>query len=144
MQLWTIGFAGRDARSFFTTLREAGVDEVVDVRRHNTSQLAGYTKARDLAFFLAELCGARYRHVLELAPEAELLAAYRAGEVPWDDYAAAYRKGLDRAAVGELADAVAGGSVAVLCSERAAERCHRSVLAAALKRRLRGLAVVEL
>ena len=143
-QLSTIGFAGRDARSFFTAVREAGVEEVVDVRRWNTSQLAGYTKAKDLPFFLAELCGARYRHATALAPDAEALAAYRAGELPWEQYAAAYRDGLPKDALRALAGDVATISVALLCSEAAPDRCHRSVLAAALKRRARNLTVVDL
>lgn len=144
MLLHTIGFAGRDARSFFTAVRAAGVDEVLDVRRHNTSQLAGYTKRKDLPYFLAELCGASYRHAQELAPGADLLVAYRAGELPWEDYATAYRAGLPRDALKLVAEEVAGRSVALLCSEHDAERCHRSLLATALRRRVKGLRVTHL
>jgi hypothetical protein len=43
-------------------VRAAGVRHLLDVRVHNSSQLAGFTKAGDLPFFLSELCGASYTH----------------------------------------------------------------------------------
>jgi len=41
------------------------------------SQLAGFAKRDDLAFFLKELCGAEYSHEPMLAPTSALLDAYR-------------------------------------------------------------------
>ena len=58
MEVYTIGFAKKPASEFFGALRSSGIKQVLDVRLHNTSQLAGFTKREDLAFFLAELCGA--------------------------------------------------------------------------------------
>ncbi len=49
----TIGFTQSTAEHFFERLIGAGVRKVVDVRLHNTSQLAGFAKAEDLAWFLA-------------------------------------------------------------------------------------------
>ena len=43
VQLFTIGFAGTTAEQFFTSLRQAGVKRVVDVRLNNTSQLAAFS-----------------------------------------------------------------------------------------------------
>ncbi|WP_244506464.1 hypothetical protein [Pararhizobium polonicum] len=53
----TIGFTQSTAANFFGRLRQAGVKRVLDIRLHNTSQLAGFAKAADLPFFLKELCG---------------------------------------------------------------------------------------
>lgn len=39
-----IGFTRMTARNFFGRLSEAGVRKVIDVRLHNTSQLAGFAK----------------------------------------------------------------------------------------------------
>ena len=56
MKISTIGFTKKPARRFFDLLRESGVNRVVDVRLNNGSQLAGFAKKDDLAFFLGELC----------------------------------------------------------------------------------------
>ena len=56
MKISTIGFTKKPARRFFDLLRESGVNRVVDVRLNNASQLAGFAKKDDLAFFLGELC----------------------------------------------------------------------------------------
>ena len=55
----TIGFTQSTAEHFFERLIGAGVRKVVDVRLHNTSQLAGFAKAEDLAWFLRRLGGHR-------------------------------------------------------------------------------------
>ena len=72
--IFTIGFASRRAEDFFTTLSENGVRWVCDVRLHNTSQLMGYTKKDDLAYFLWKIGGIGYRHLTALAPSEELFA----------------------------------------------------------------------
>lgn len=59
VNLATIGFTKTTAAKFFDRLKSAGVKKVIDVRLHNTSQLAGFAKADDLAYFLREICGAQ-------------------------------------------------------------------------------------
>ena len=39
MEIYTIGFTKKRAAQFFGTLREAGVEQLVDVRLNNVSQL---------------------------------------------------------------------------------------------------------
>ena len=77
MRISTIGFTKKPARRFFDLLRASGVNRVVDVRLNNASQLAGFAKKDDLAYFLGELCEMDYVHVPELAPTKELLDDYR-------------------------------------------------------------------
>jgi len=60
MKVFTIGFTQKSAETFFGTLRAAGVKRLIDVRLNNTSQLAGFTKKDDLAYFLRALCGIDY------------------------------------------------------------------------------------
>jgi len=76
-QLFTIGFAETTADSFFTSLRNAGVKRIIDVRLNNTSQLAGFSKKDDLRFFLRELGGIDYLHLPELAPTQDILDAFK-------------------------------------------------------------------
>ena len=73
----TIGFTKTSASRFFERLEKAGVKRVLDVRLHNTSQLAGFAKADDLAYFLKEICGVEYSHQPLLAPTDDILKSYK-------------------------------------------------------------------
>ena len=77
MKLSTIGFTKKPARRFFDLLRASGARRVVDVRLNNGSQLAGFAKKGDLAWFLDEICDIEYVHLPNLAPTGELLSDYR-------------------------------------------------------------------
>jgi uncharacterized protein (DUF488 family) len=68
MEIYTIGFTQTTAERFFTRLGGVGVRRLLDVRLNNTSQLAGFAKAKDLPYFLQELVGATYEHEPLLAP----------------------------------------------------------------------------
>ena len=59
----TIGFTKTTAEDFFERLVKAGVKKVIDVRLHNTSQLAGFAKAEDLAYFLSKIGDIEYAHL---------------------------------------------------------------------------------
>ena len=63
MRIATIGFTRKPARRFFGLLREARVKRVLDVRLNNASQLSGFAKRDDLAWFLGELAGIDYLHL---------------------------------------------------------------------------------
>jgi uncharacterized protein (DUF488 family) len=128
LPIFTIGFTQTSAQHFFTRLRDAGVRTVVDVRLNNTSQLAGFAKSADLAFFLNAITGIAYRHAPELAPEEGMLAAYRKRAMTWDDYRTRF---LDLLAARKIersfcADDLAGSCL--LCSEAKPDRCHRRLV----------------
>ena len=57
MEIATIGFTQHTAESFFGRLRAARIEQLVDVRINNVSQLAGFAKRDDLRFFLREARG---------------------------------------------------------------------------------------
>ena len=90
-KLFTIGFAGKNAEEFFTALTRAGVRTIIDIRRNNVSQLAGFTKKDDLRFFLEKLCQCGYEHRLEWAPAQEVLEGYRKKAFGWDEFEHASR-----------------------------------------------------
>ncbi len=54
----TIGFTQTTAEGFFERLLSAGTKTIIDVRLNNTSQLAGFAKAKDLEYLLKmiQLC----------------------------------------------------------------------------------------
>ncbi|MHB9099794.1 MAG: DUF488 family protein, partial [Syntrophales bacterium] len=66
MVVCTIGFAKKSLRTFIEKLQAADVKKVIDIRLHNTSQLAGYAKKDDLGYILG-LVGIAYEHHPELA-----------------------------------------------------------------------------
>ena len=78
----TIGFTKTTAEGFFERLLRAGVTKVVDVRLHNTSQLAGFAKAEDLGYFLKKLGDIQYMHEPLLAPTDPMLKAYKKEKAP--------------------------------------------------------------
>jgi uncharacterized protein (DUF488 family) len=150
MKLFTIGFKGRSAENFFRTLKNAGAQKLIDVRRKNASQLAGFTKGPDLRYFLQECFGIAYEHIPEFGPSEELLKEYqsRLGKKKKDDAAWAYyvekfsEEVLSQAIFERFQRATAGfESVCLLCSEESAERCHRRLLAEHLKKHLPNIEV---
>ena len=127
--LWTIGFTQKSAEAFFGLLRYSGTQRLIDVRLNNDSQLAGFAKRADLAYFLKELCQIQYVHVPEFAPTKALLDRYRKYKGDWHAYAEGYLELLDiRRAENVLSRDDLNGSC-LLCSEHLPQQCHRSLLA---------------
>ena len=108
---------------------------MIDIRLNNSSQLAGFAKQQDLAFFLRELCGAEYVHVPLLAPTQELLDAYKKSKGSWAAFERGFLALLAARNVGELVDkALFREPAALLCSEPAPGCCHRRLVAEYLDR----------
>ena len=130
MEIFTIGFTKKTAAEFFQALNQAGIRQVIDVRLNNTSQLAGFAKRDDLAYFLKELCGAEYRHEPILSPTKYILDAYKKKELPWDDYEDRFLALLQEREVEKTVDRTLFDlPTALLCSEPTAEHCHRRLVA---------------
>ena len=143
MEISTIGLAKRSAESFFGELERAGVARLFDVRLHNTSQLSGFAKSADLAFFLRGLVKVDYVHELQLAPTAALLLAYRKKEISWNQYADAFVELLQERRLDELRPLFDAPAV-LLCSEGSAQQCHRRLVAEYLAARWAGVTVRHL
>lgn len=143
----TIGVYGFDRESFLDTLRGAGIDLVLDVRQRRGVRGSEYAwaNAKRLEAALAE-AGIGYSHLSELAPttsmrEAQYREDARRGEgkrsrtVLAPEYVRRYEEEI-LAAV-DLAPIVAwigSSKAALLCVERDAEACHRSLAAARIER----------
>jgi uncharacterized protein (DUF488 family) len=126
----TIGYTQKTLERFIWLLQEAAVDAVIDIRLHNTSQLAGFSKRDDLAFLLREGFGIEYEHRLELAPTPEILDGYRS-EGDWAGYERDFIPLLierDAGAVGhEILDRYR--RPCLLCAEPLPDHCHRRLVA---------------
>ena len=129
MQVYTIGFTKKTAEEFFGLLRLHDVERLVDVRASNTSQLAGFAKQEDLVYFLEELLGVEYTHLVQLAPPTELFRAYRKGEESWETFAAAFSSLLAERRVEDFVPKeLFDKRTVLLCSEPDADRCHRRLV----------------
>jgi uncharacterized protein (DUF488 family) len=144
MRLFTLGFTRKDARSFFTLLREADVARVVDVRLRARSQLSGFARADDLEFFLEELCRIPYVAEPRLAPTPELLAAFRKGSLSWAAYEKRYLELIAARRVERVLDRAAFEEACLLCSEHEPRFCHRRLAAEALAAAWGGVEIVHL
>ena len=125
----TIGFTQTSAERFFDRLLSAGVKKVVDVRLHNTSQLAGFAKADDLAYLLNRIGGIAYVHVPLLAPTDAMFKAYKKDKGQRPAYETRFLDLMAERAISEhrLEPEFLDGAC-LLCSEAKPHHCHRRLV----------------
>ena len=142
--LFTIGFAKKDARTFFEMLRMAKVRKVIDVRLNNVSQLAGFTKKNDLKYFLERILGCDYQHRPDWAPTDTILDPYKKGTLSWDRYVRDFTVLMERRRLGADVAPEDLDHVCLLCSEPTPEQCHRRLVAERLRMLYPGVKIVHL
>lgn len=144
MKLFTIGFTRKSAEEFFDLLERAGVRQVVDIRLHNTSQLAGFTKQDDLKFFLDQVAGIEYLHLPILAPTEELMQDYRKKRIPFEEFRQRFLDLMAERKIERLVSPRELHGSCLLCSEPTASDCHRSFVAGYLADKWGDVEVVDL
>lgn len=143
MRIYTIGFTRTTAENFFERLKASGAKRLVDVRLNNVSQLAGFAKRDDLAYFARALCGMDYEHLPELAPTQAIIDGVRKQKGSWADWEAGFLalmaerrvEGIDRAKL---------DGACLVCSEDRPEHCHRRLIVEYLQRKWGDVEVVHL
>ena len=123
--LYTVGFSGKDAKTFFELLRLNRIKTLLDVRLNNVSQLAGYTKKNDLAYFLDRICNIQYLHLPILAPTKEILDNYKNKKISWAEYESKYIHIINERKIESRLKDVDFNDACLLCSEKTADQCHR-------------------
>ncbi len=134
MNIFTIGFSQKSAKEFFELLKDNGVKTLVDARLNNRSQLAGFTKGKDLPYFLKEIANIEYMHELLLAPTKELLDGYKNKVISWEAYVQTYEHILKDRHLEDVIDISLYDNACILCSEPTAEQCHRRLAAEYIQR----------
>jgi uncharacterized protein (DUF488 family) len=129
MKIFTIGFTKKTAEQFFNRLKQPGLVRIVDSRLNNVSQLAGFTKKDDLRFFLREICGIDYVHLIQLAPTQDILDAYKKNGGDWATYERQFLALLAQRRIEETVDRKLIDGGCLLCSEPTPEHCHRRLVA---------------
>lgn len=142
--LFTIGFTGKSAKEFFEKLHGAGVRLLVDTRLNNVSQLAGFTKKRDLEFFLRTVADIDYVHNVQLAPTKEILDAYKKKQIDWDEYERRFCQLMETRQPDKRLTPDELDHSCLLCSEPTPEHCHRRLVAEYLKTHWRDVEVRHL
>lgn len=127
--LFTIGFTGKSAEDFFEKLRRAGVRRLIDTRLNNVSQLAGFTKKRDLEYFLRTIANIDYAHDAQLAPTKDILDNYKKNRIQWDQFERSFNELMERRQPDTLLSPEELDHACLLCSKPTAEHCHRRLVA---------------
>ncbi len=129
MEVYTIGFTKKSAEQFFEKLKQEGIEQVIDIRLNNTSQLSGFAKRDDLAYFLRHLGGIDYVHIPMLAPTKEILDALKKKKGHWDDYESAFLQLMRERRIEKKLDSdLLKRKSVFLCSELKADHCHRRLV----------------
>lgn len=139
----TIGFTKSSAEHFFERLVKAGVKKVVDVRLHNTSQLAGFAKAEDLAYFLRKIGGVEYVHQPILAPTDIILKSYKKEKGDWSVYQARFLQLMEERKIEQRLKPDMLEGTCLLCSEATPHHCHRRLVVEYLNDKWGSLLAVE-
>ena len=141
MEVYTIGFAGKSAETFFTSLVKHGVRKVIDIRLSNVSQLAGFTKKNDLKYFLKVIAGIEYEYLPQLSASKELMTGFRQGKIAWKDYETTYLALLEERQVLKTLKPENFNRACLLCSEEKPDHCHRRLAAEWLKGKWEGVEI---
>ena len=145
MEVYTIGFTQKTARQFFETLTRAGVKRLLDVRLNNVSQLAGFAKRDDLAYFLQTIGGIEYRHEPLLAPTQEMLDAYKKHKGDWNEYETRFLNLMRERRVETVIDrTLLALPTVLLCSELTTEHCHRRLVLEYLQEKWGDIQIINL
>jgi len=146
MRLYNIGYAHKSAKQFFEEIKEHKIEIVVDIRLGNTSQLAGFTKKDDLAYFLDEICGCDYEHRPDLAPTKDLIDGYKSKTVTREEFGRRYCEIIRDRDSGVLgfADKYRGYErICLLCSGADITSCHQQLLSSMLAEQVPSIAIVN-
>jgi uncharacterized protein (DUF488 family) len=139
----TIGFTKSNAEHFFERLRKAGVKKLIDVRLHNTSQLAGFAKADDLAYFLRKIGGIEYVHQPILAPTDSILKAFKKEKGDWNVYQERFLQLMEERKIEQRLKPEMLEGACLLCSEATPHHCHRRLVCEYLNAKWSGLLSVK-
>ena len=136
MILYTIGFTQKTAKQFFELIKVNNIRLLIDIRLNNTSQLAGFTKGKDLEYFLSEICRCAYLHDINYAPTKEILDGYKKNRITWDNYEQQYADLIKQREPykGFYNMYLDYDNICLLCSEATPTNCHRRLLAEIIKK----------
>ncbi|HUP58157.1 MAG TPA: DUF488 domain-containing protein [Bdellovibrionota bacterium] len=147
MRIYTIGYRSRSAEEFFSTLRENGIRQLVDVRAYPDAEEAVYARASGLPFLLQQRAPqTRYWHCGPLSPTTRLVDDYFAeNRIGWQAYEEGYVRLIqERKVESVLKPEQFAEPACLLCAEHDPERCQRRLALEYLKDHWPDLEIVHL
>lgn len=141
IRIYTIGFTKKTAEQFFELLEKNNIKTIFDVRLNNSTQLAAFSKGKDLEYFLRKILSVNYIHDINFSPTKEILDDYKKKKINWIKYEEEFNKllierGLESYIKNELESKLDG--MCFLCSEDTSEYCHRRLVVEYIKDILKG------
>lgn len=146
MTIYTMGFTQKNAKKFFGLIKENAIKLLIDIRLNTVSQLAGFTKGEDLKYFLDEICNCEYVHDLVFAPSKELMDEYKSGKIDSKEFEFQFKQLMKERNGIEyfVRNYTSHDKLCLLCSEPAADKCHRGLVAEMIKEDKPEVAIVHL
>ncbi|MGC8838194.1 MAG: DUF488 family protein [Anaerolineae bacterium] len=147
MELYTIGYQGRDLAEVLGLLEKNHIEVVLDIRDYPHSRKEGFSKSA-LSSALSKR-GIQYVHLRPLGAPSDMRREYRINH-DWEAFAKAFTQRLltDGTALHGLDVAIAlvnSHTSCLLCFEADPNSCHRSIVAHEICRRNgNGLCVTHL
>jgi uncharacterized protein (DUF488 family) len=126
--IYTIGYEGTNIERFIEAVREAGISLIVDVRDRAQSRKKGFSKTALSSTLRNE--NIEYIHMKSLGDPKLGRDAARAGNIPEFEriFGEVLKTKSALEAVGKLASLIGTKQVCLLCYEREAAQCHRSLI----------------
>ena len=102
---------------------------LIDVRLNNVSQLAGFTKKRDLVYFLRVIANIDYVHFDDLAPTKDILDSFKKMKlIDWADYEQRFGSLMEQRKPETHHQPAEFDQACLLCREATPENCHRRLV----------------
>ena len=125
--LFTIGYEKANLPDFIKTLKDSGINTLLDIREFPISRNQGFSK-KSLALALEE-CGIHYLHEKALGSPKKIRDALHSS----NDYPQFFRQFEDylltcKPLLQELTETIQG-TVVLMCYERDYKTCHRLIVA---------------
>lgn len=145
-KIFTIGFTKKKAQIFFELLKKNNVKTLIDIRLHNTSQLAGFAKYPDIEFFLKEICNINYIHDKKFAPKEITLSNYKKKIISWEKYEEDFFQTMSERKVNNYIKEKFPefDNICLLCSEDTPNCCHRRLVADLFKLQFQDVEIIHL
>jgi len=126
--LYTIGYEGLSSEEFMDKLKSKGIDVLIDVRAISNSRKNGFSKSQLKANL--EYVGVSYFHFRSLGTTTNLRDLSDETE-NFNLFSKLYRDTLDSASdiIGELSFLISENNCCLMCFEKEANQCHRSLVA---------------
>ena len=143
-KLYTMGYTQKTAEKLFNLLSEHEIKRLMDIRLHNNTQLAGFTKQNNFKYFIERLSDIEYRHIPLMAPSKDIFDDYMKNGLEWEGYELRFKRLIDQRKIEQLINEDEIDGACMLCCEPEATNCHRRLVAEYLQNYFKNIEIIHL